>query len=144
MQIRVRRTLKGHALQASIMKRHGTLEVLRKKAAKGDPFAKDDLWNLGLFEEDPTRLELDTTIEDIIQVDEHDLTKLTATRLQLVEVLKGLGEVSVKELTAAVGRDKKNVSEDIRILERYGIVQSHRHGKEKRLMAVADEIAFAF
>lgn len=97
-----------------------------------------------MFDEDPTRLDLKTTIEDIIHVDANDLSQLTTARLQLVEVLKGLGEVSLKELTEAAGRDKKNVSEDIRILESYGLVASHRHGKEKRISVNADEIAFAF
>lgn len=143
MEIRIQRQLTGRQLKDSILAKYGDAEAVAKLAKKGDMDAKDALFNLKLFEEDPKRLKLAYKIEDVLVLDEADLSKLTGTRLHVLEVLRELGEANVKQLTAALKRDAKNVSEDVATLMEYGLVTGHRQGKEKLLQASGNQIVIA-
>lgn len=143
MEIRIQRQLTGRQLKDSILAKYGTAEAVAKFAKKGDMDAKDAVFNLKLFEEDPKRLKLAYKIEDVLVLDEADLSKLTGTRLHVLEVLRELGEANVKQLTAALKRDAKNVSEDVATLMEYGLVTGHRQGKEKLLQASGNQIVIA-
>ncbi|MEK6974912.1 MAG: ArsR family transcriptional regulator [Candidatus Thermoplasmatota archaeon] len=52
--------------------------------------------------------------------------------MHILEVLRELGEANVKQLTAALKRDAKNVSEDVACLMEYGLVTGHRQGKKRQ------------
>lgn len=143
MEIRIRKQLTGADLRDAIMARYGDVDNIRKLAKKGDAEAKDALFNLGLLKEDPRRLKLEMRIEDVLKLDENDLSKLTWTRLHVLEVLRKLGEANVKQLTAALRRDPKNVSEDVACLMDYGLVTGHRVGKEKLLQPAGNQILIA-
>ena len=143
MEIRIQRQLTGRQLRDSILATYGGAEAVAKLAKKGDMEAKDALFNLKLFEEDPKRLKLAHKIEDVLVLDDADLSRLTGTRLHVLEVLRNLGEANVKQLTAALKRDAKNVSEDVACLMEYGLVTGHRQGKEKLLQASGNQIVIA-
>lgn len=51
---------------------------------------------------------------------------LSRSRLQLLTVLRKRGPISVLALARALGRDYKNVYEDVKVLRRFGLV---RHAK---------------
>lgn len=143
MEIRIKRQMTGRQMQDGILAKYGSPEAVTKLAKKGDMEAKDALFNLNLFDEDPKRLKLEFQLQDVMTLDEADLSKLTWTRLRVLEVLRELGEANVKQLTAALKRDPKNVSEDVACLMEYGLVTGHRQGKEKRLQASGHQIVIA-
>ena len=143
MEIRIRRQLTGAQLRGEILREYGSQKELARLAKKGDADAKDALFNLRRFEEDPKRLKLDVRVDDVMLLDENDLSQLTWTRLHVLEVLRKLGEANVKQLTAALKRDPKNVSEDVACLMEYGLVTGHKHGKEKRLQPAGNQILIA-
>jgi predicted transcriptional regulator len=61
---------------------------------------------------------------------------LTPRRLELLGLICRHQPESVRELTALAGRDIKNVSGDVRILEQYGLIDvSKDKGPRKRLAA---------
>lgn len=143
MEIRIRRHLTGRELHAAILSRYGSAAAVAKLARKGDAEAKDAQFNLRLLDQDPARLKLNVRVEDVLVLEDADLSRLTGTRLHLLEVLRGLGETNVKQLTAALKRDAKNVSEDVACLMEYGLVTGHREGKQKRIQAAGNEIVIA-
>lgn len=140
MEIRIRRSLMGHELKAQILAKYGTVAAAERLASKGDVWAKDDLFNLDMFREDPRRLDIRMTIEDTLVLEEKDLSRLTGVRLHVLEVLRTLGEANLKDLTAALDRDVKNVSQDVAWLMRYGLISGRRQGKEKLLQPAGNEI----
>lgn len=143
MEIRIQRQLTGRQLRESILAKYGDAEAVAKLAKNGDMEAKDALFNLKLFEEDPRRLKVGFHLQDVFLLGEADLSKLTGTRLHVLEVLRGLGEANVKQLTAALRRDPKNVSKDVATLMEYGLVTGHRQGKQKLLQASGNQIVIA-
>lgn len=143
MEIRIQRQLTGRQFKDGILAKYGDVEAVAKLAKKGEMEARDALFNLKLFEEDPKRLKLAHKIEDVLVLDDADLSRLTGTRLHVLEVLRDLGEANVKQLTAALKRDAKNVSEDVACLMEYGLVTGHRQGKEKLLQASGNQIVIA-
>ena len=71
---------------------------------------------------------------------------LTPNRLALLRVIRTKRPGSVYELAKITGRDLKNVQEDLRLLERYGLVRiGHGRSSGKRKVripqAVFNEIA---
>lgn len=61
---------------------------------------------------------------------------LTPRRLELLGLIRRHQPESVRELAALAHRDMKNVSEDVRTLERYGLIDAGKEkGSRKRLTA---------
>jgi predicted transcriptional regulator len=59
---------------------------------------------------------------------------LTPSRLALLRAIRSKRPGSIYELASVVGRDLKNVQDDLRLLERYGLVRltnGTRSGKRK-------------
>ncbi len=54
---------------------------------------------------------------------------LTPKRLELLGLIRRHHPESVRELATLAGRDIKNVSEDARLLERYGFIDVEKNGK---------------
>lgn len=140
MEIRIRRRLTGRQLRKRILEKYGDRESVEGRAEADDPDAKDSLFNLELLEEDPNRLDDDMVVEEILVLDHNDLSKLTETRLRILDALRELRDANLKELTAHLKRDAKNVSRDVAYLESYGLIEAHRHGREKHLQAAGSEI----
>lgn len=132
MEIRIERRLTGQALREEILQRHGSRQALVDAAEAGDTAARSDLADLRLLEEDPRRLQADHHVESVLTVAPEELDRLTPKRLALLEFLAEADRpYNVTELAGALGRDKKNVSEDLQILEDLGLVESVRRGREK-------------
>ncbi len=140
MEIRIRRRLTGRQLRDHILHKYEDRESLEGRAEAGDMDAQDALFNLDLLDEDPSRLDDDMTLDDILVLDQNDLSRLTATRLRILDALRELGVANVKELTQHLKRDAKNVSRDVAYLESYGLIEAHRHGRDKHLHAAGNEI----
>ncbi len=143
MEIRIRRRLTGQQLKDHILHKYGDRESLEGHAEAGDIDAQDGLFNLILFDEDPSRLDDEVMVEDIMVLDQNDLSRLTETRLRVLAALRQLGSANVKELTEYLHRDAKNVSRDVAYLESYGLIEAHRHGRDKHLHAAGNEIVIA-
>jgi DNA-binding transcriptional ArsR family regulator len=143
MEIRIRRRMTGRQLRDQILERYEERERVEGQAEAGNADAQEALFNLQLFDEDPTRLDDDYSIEDILVLDRNDLSKLTETRLRILEILREVGQTNVKELTARLQRDPKNVSRDVAYLESFGLIEAHRHGKTKHLQAAGNEIVIS-
>lgn len=140
MEIRIRRRLTGRQLREQILERYGDRAHLEERAGTGDKEAQDALFNLRLLDEDPRRLDDQLSVEDLSVLDRNDLSKLTETRLRILEILREVGQTNVKDLTARLKRDPKNVSRDVAYLQSFGLIEAHRHGKEKHLSAAGTEI----
>jgi predicted transcriptional regulator len=61
---------------------------------------------------------------------------LTRERLGLLRTIKTRPPQSIYELARMVGRDLKNVQEDIRILERHGLVRIAKRARGSRTSKV--------
>lgn len=132
MEIRIERRLTGEALREEILERYGSREALEEAAEAGDAEARSSLADLRLLEEDPSRLQADHRIESILTLSADELDRLSPKRLALLEFLAEADRpYNVTELAGALGRDKKNVSEDLEILGDLGLVESVRRGREK-------------
>ena len=140
MEIRIRRRVTGRQQRDHILHTYEDRESLEGHAEVGDADAKDALFNLDLLAEDPSRLDDFLVVEDILVLDANDLSRLTKTRLRILDALRQLGEANVKELTEHLKRDAKNVSRDVACLESYGLIEAHRHGRNKHLHAAGNEI----
>lgn len=142
MEIRVEQKLTGRELRSQILARYGTVEHLAQLASrKGALDAQDDLATLREFEEDPTRLSLSTVVTTIGRLATKDLERLTPERLRVLDVLASRRDApSLTILAQRLRRDKKNVSEDLRLLTRLKLVTVDRHGKELLARPLGSEI----
>lgn len=142
MEIRVEQKLTGQQLKNQILERYGSIERLVALAARKGMFeAQNDLTILREFEEDPTRLSLQTTVTTIASLSARDLERLTPERLRLLEVLTSRRDTpSLTTLSRRLRRDKKNVSEDLRLLTELKLVKVDRHGKELSACPLGTEI----
>ncbi len=61
---------------------------------------------------------------------------LTRERLALLHAIRNRHPNSIYELAKMTGRDLKNVQEDIRILERHGLVEVTKHPRGNRKVKV--------
>lgn len=146
MEIRVEERLTGEALRDRILSRYGSRQALEEQAnqeadrdeAEGgpDPAAADaqaDLATLRTLEEDPDRLEARMRVARTALLEAEDLAKLTPARLQLLPVLAENREAgrNITELADHLDRDKKNVSEDVEVLQHLGLADARREGRSK-------------
>ena len=131
MEIRVSERMMGHELRDRILERHGSREALEAKAKKrSNVDARVDLVDLNLLEEDPRRLTMEMRLEEITKLTPKELERLTGKRLRLLHYLGKRREgVNLSRLSSGLRRDKKNISEDVRILEELGFVSVERDGR---------------
>lgn len=128
--------------RAQLLQWYGSEEGLRRAADEGDIEAQDGLVDLAIIkevDEDPDVLDAETTMEEDVEFDDTDLAKLTPARWRLMEAI-GEGGKTMAELGRELGRDKKNISDDIRILAGLGLVTAHRQGRVKRAWLRGDEL----
>jgi predicted AAA+ superfamily ATPase len=143
MEIRVERRLTGREYREEILSRHGSRSELEARAEEGDARAQDDLLDLELLEEDPNRLEVEYEVETVAELDAGELARLTPERLRLLAALPSRSDdetTNVTGLARELGRDKKNVSEDLQLLEDLGLLDLVPRGREKIVRPPADEV----
>lgn len=132
MEIRVEESITGQELLDRIVAKYGSEEGLQAIVAKTrDNDVKEDFFTLGLFKEKPERLRLNWKTVEVSTLEPKDLELLTEKRLQLLDaILQTLTRMNVTRLANRMGRDKKNVSRDLAALEKLGLVQLQRSGRQ--------------
>lgn len=119
-------------MKAHILAQYGSRQAL-ERAAK-DPrnaLAQLHLVDLQHFEQDPRRLDLEQRTVTITILTPEELDLLSPARVRLLHALATAEEeLNVTALAAAAGRDKKNVSEDLKVLVRLGLVRMVQRGRE--------------
>ncbi len=73
--------------------------------------------------------ELDCVIEELHDLDSEELKAFTPKRLELLYTLSGLKVESINELAQKVGRNVKNVYQDLQILRKLGFVSFRKKGR---------------
>lgn len=133
MEITVEERMTGRRLRERILAKYGSREALERMAL--DPHAGEahnDLADLQLLDEDPRRLDSEMRVASICIFDPDEIDELTPARLRLLDTLaRSKRGLSVTQLAARAKRDKKNVSEDLKILCRLGLVEMQKRGREK-------------
>jgi predicted transcriptional regulator len=134
MEIRVTAELTGAMLRQRILDRWGSRENLRQEADDGDAEAREDLFTLERIEEDASRSEATFERTTITSLEADELARLTPSRLELLDRIAASEEPpSISQLARVTGRDKKNISEDVSLLEELGLVESLTDGRTKRV-----------
>lgn len=142
MEIRIIERLMGRELRDRILARWRSRGALEKAARRPDAYdAKAALAHLAVLEEAPHQLDQEMTVTTVGVLGPGEVRMLTGIRLELLEtVLHAQGGINVTGLAAHVGRDKKNVSEDLKFLARIGLVRMDRRGREAFPHATGAEI----
>ena len=84
----------------------------------------------------------DYLTEDILDLEPHDLSKLTPKRLELLDQMSRHNADSINELASSIGRDVKNVYNDLKILESLGLIALTREGRRMTPDLLVKEITF--
>ena len=142
MEIRVEENRTGRELREKILSQYVSRKELEATAAKKEGAeARDDLAQLNLLDADPRRLSdhVKTTVASKIKI--ADLERLTEHRLRLLHHLAKRGEpLSLRQLVEELGRDKKHLSNDLRVLEDLGILHVGTQGRMLRPHIQGNEI----
>jgi len=87
--------------------------------------------------------ELDYVVEEVREFSAGDVAALTVRRLELLGFLAGRRVESINELARRLGRDVKNVYEDLKALQKLGLVVLRRRGKRNIVPeTLVEEITF--
>jgi predicted transcriptional regulator len=62
---------------------------------------------------------------------------ITGARLQLISVIRAQKPASIQELARLVGRDFKNVYQDVKLLAQFGLIELKERGPRKAAAPVA-------
>jgi len=87
-------------------------------------------------------------LDDTEAIDEVFLTVeelgriLTPRRIELLQKIRELKPSSIKELAEKIGRDFKNVYNDLKVLHGAGFVEFEKDGKSRRPYLPYDELEF--
>lgn len=132
MEIQVEEQQRGQDLFEEILARYGSESALRAAAARPDATeAREDLFTFELLKDNPKRLRAVWRTLDILQLEPAEIENLTEKRLILLDELqRSAMQSNVTGLAQEIGRDKKNVSRDLKALASLGLVKFHRRGRE--------------
>ncbi|UCH57251.1 MAG: ArsR family transcriptional regulator [Candidatus Bathyarchaeota archaeon] len=86
--------------------------------------------------------DFDYFTEDIVDLEKEELSKLTPRRLELMDQISRHRVESINELASRVGRDVKNVYNDLKILENLGFVGLVKEGRRLVPDLLVKEITF--
>jgi len=121
--IEIKKSLRREDVQDSLEKKYGSIESLEEKL-KGEeaPELMDDyeVWKAILMGADYT--------ESIRLEEKGVVSLLTPKRMELLDYLKTRHPKSILALAKGLKRDYKNVYDDLRLLEEYGIVEKGGSG----------------
>ncbi len=84
----------------------------------------------------------DYLTEDILDLGPQDLSKLTPKRLELLDQMSRHNADSINELASSIGRDVKNVYNDLKILESLGLIALVKDGRRMIPDLLVKEITF--
>lgn len=84
----------------------------------------------------------DYLTEDILDLGPQDLSKLTPKRLELLDQMSRHNANSINELASRIGRDVKNVYNDLKILESLRLIALMRDGRRLIPDLLVKEITF--
>jgi Fe2+ or Zn2+ uptake regulation protein len=130
-----------HELE-NLRRRHGSKEELHQKVTNnkcGDPLSVDDhiLWK--------TLTAPDSEYVEKIAVDSPDIFgDLTPRRLELLEYVRMHDVASIRDLAEKLERNYKNVYDDLRALEEWGLVSLPRRGKDKKPISHVESLKVTF
>jgi Fe2+ or Zn2+ uptake regulation protein len=130
-----------HELE-NLKRRHGSEEDLHQKVMNnkcGDPLSVDDhiLWKALT---DP-----DNQYVEKIAVDSPNIFgDLTPKRLELLEYVRMHNVASIKDLAENLDRNYKNVYDDLRALEEWGLVSLPRRGRDKKPISHVESLKVTF
>jgi len=85
----------------------------------------------------------DYFLEQEFEVSERDM-KLTIKRIELIDFISKTRINSINDLAFKMGRDVKNVYEDLKILERMGLVRLIKHRRRIIPESLVKEITILF
>lgn len=89
--------------------------------------------------------ELDYVVEEDLKIDPQTIERVfTRKRLELIAVLGHTEFTSISHLANHLGRDIKNIYEDLRILKKAGILRLTRTKKNVRPKLLIDGISLVF
>ena len=89
----------------------------------------------GKLDDTETIDEVFLTIEELGRI-------LTPRRIELLQKIRELKPSSIKELAEKIGRDFKNVYNDLKVLHGAGFVEFEKDGKSRRPYLPYDELEF--
>lgn len=132
MEIQVVARMTGAAYRERILTRYGSRAALEAAARGRRAFAaQSDLADLRLLDEDPRRLAAAMEVTEITTLSESDVEALTPARLRLLHAIaESEAALNLSQLTRSLGRDKKNVSRDLAVLRRLGLVETAVQGRQ--------------
>jgi hypothetical protein len=84
----------------------------------------------------------DYLTEDLLELGPKDLSKLTPKRLELLDQMSRHRADSINELASRIGRDVKNVYNDLKTLESLGLIRLIREGRRLIPDLLVKEITF--
>jgi len=84
----------------------------------------------------------DYLTEDILDLGPQDLSKLTPKRLELLDQMSRHNADSINKLASSIGRDVKNVYNDLKILESLGLIELVKNGRRMIPDLLVKEITF--
>ncbi len=126
----------------NLKNKYGTIDKLHRKVTDdkcGNPFQVDDyiLWKA-----------LETPgceYTEKIAVDSPDIFgDLSPRRLELLEYVRMHNVKSIKDLAAELERNYKNVYDDLKALQEWGLVSLPRRGKDKKPISHVESLKVTF
>jgi DNA-binding transcriptional ArsR family regulator len=84
----------------------------------------------------------DYLTEEIIDMEPQDLSKLTPKRLELLDQMSRHNANSINELASRIGRDVKNVYNDLKVLESFRLIELVKDGRRMIPGLLVKEITF--
>lgn len=145
MEIRVEERLTGEEVRTNLRQKYGSLASRVAKAAERRAYeAKDDLLEWRLLE-DAARRTSTFKVATVTTLSPSAIQRITPERLRIYQSLaRARKPVNVTRLARQLRRDKKNVSEDVEILRRMGLLRATSRGREKLVSTRGNEIRVVF
>ena len=122
--------------------KHGTIEELHQGIINdkcGKPLFVDDyvIWK--------ALKSPDVVFTEKIAVDSPNIFgDLTPRRLEILEYVRMHNVKSIKDLAEELGRNYKNVYDDLKALEEWGLVSLTRRGKDKKPVSHVESLKVTF
>ncbi|MHB8585336.1 MAG: HVO_A0114 family putative DNA-binding protein [Thermoplasmatota archaeon] len=144
MEIKVEEALTGAEYKEQLLAKYGSRDAIEREARRPRAFeAKDDLIELRLLD-DPIRERLPYKVSTATTIRPGDLERLTPKRLRAYSQLARKREgMTITELAGRLHRDKKNVSRDVALLGKLGLVRSQVRGRRKVVRVKGRDIHIA-
>lgn len=84
--------------------------------------------------------DFDYFTEEMVELSRSEVSMLTPRRMEMLDQLSRLQARSINDLAAKIGRDVKNVYNDLKVLERLGFVRLARQGRRIQPELLVQEV----